>query len=265
MQRCPKKRGCWFIRSGTNIKIMQDLWIPNSKILMELGKSHLDGANIVRDLINRESRSWKEDFFRYHFDKVTSSKILQIHLSKEEHIEDDRLIWTKTPSGKFSAKSVYILIFDLEGSTSFTDEGDKKFWSKFWKEKSISPCVLIFIWRCLNNALPLKSAMARFISNCDPLCPICRKENETSAHLFFECDLVKVIWFGSLLGLRIQEIHNSPYDWITGWLFRPQHLKIFWPGSIILWCVWKARNNLIFKKINNHRVHNCQCLADGQR
>lgn len=35
-------------------------------------------------------------------------------------------MWTMTPTGKFLAKYVYKLIFDLEGSSSSRDEGDKK-------------------------------------------------------------------------------------------------------------------------------------------
>lgn len=67
----------------------------------------------------------------------------------------DRLNETKIPSGKFSTKWVYKMIFDLIGSTSTLNE-EKKLWLKLWKETSVPPRVLVFICRGIEEALPIK-------------------------------------------------------------------------------------------------------------
>lgn len=59
---------------------------------MELGESHIDGTNNVQDLINGDSRTWREEFIKSHFNDVIASKILQIHLSKDDPFKEDKLI-----------------------------------------------------------------------------------------------------------------------------------------------------------------------------
>lgn len=62
------------------------------------------------------------------FDMEMAAKILQIHLSKDDTNEEDKSIWTKTPSSKFLAKSVYKLLSDSARSTSaLHDYENKKF------------------------------------------------------------------------------------------------------------------------------------------
>lgn len=68
----------------------------------------------------------------------------------------------KSGIDKFLAKFVYKLLADSTCSTSgVLDEESWKFWLKFWKEKNALPRILIFIWRCLHRALPIKSNLKK--------------------------------------------------------------------------------------------------------
>lgn len=100
------------------IKVWYDPWIPNSQLLIKRVALEMDGVTCVQELINLDTHTWKEEYIKNHFDMITAAKILQIHLYKDEPNEDDKLIWTETLLGKFSAKSIYKLILDSARSSS---------------------------------------------------------------------------------------------------------------------------------------------------
>lgn len=49
--------------------------------------------------------------YQKKFDMITATRILQIHIPRGEGFDEDKLIWTKAPSGKFSAKLIYKMFF----------------------------------------------------------------------------------------------------------------------------------------------------------
>lgn len=67
---------------------------------------------------------------------VTTIRIMQIHLSRGESVEEGKIVLTKTPLGKFSANSVQKMLFDSTGATSNLNDGiHRTFWLKLWKDK----------------------------------------------------------------------------------------------------------------------------------
>lgn len=117
----------------------------------------------------------------------------------------------------------------------------------FGKKKILPPRVLIFLWRCLNGALPHKSKLGKFINECDTICSICEEKSETVDHLFFNCEVAKMVWFGSPLGLRLKNCKKSCREWIEDWLLSQIDIMMFFQGAIIMWCIWKVRNKLLYE------------------
>ena len=54
--------------------------------------------------------------------------------------------------------------------------------------------IKVFIWKCLNNAFPVKELIHRRTRNGDPICKGCEKDVETVEHVMMECNRVKEIW-----------------------------------------------------------------------
>lgn len=103
----------------------------------------------------------------------------------DDHNKENELIWTKISSSKFFGKSMYKPLANSAGSKfEVHDNKSRNVFLKFWKENNVPQRVFIFIWRCLNGALPLKSKLGKFLASCDILCPIYRTERETIDHLF---------------------------------------------------------------------------------
>nr|POE97091.1 putative ribonuclease h protein [Quercus suber] len=52
----------------------------------------------------------------------------------------------------------------------------------------------MFLWLCLHTSVPVKSVLAARGINCDGKCPVCKRHDETIAHLLHDCDLARKYW-----------------------------------------------------------------------
>ena len=70
-----------------------------------------------------------------------------------------------------------------------------------WKEIYILPRKVtidtysrVFHYKCLNNILYLNNSLFKMGLVPSPLCSLCKNENETFSHLFYECGNTKTLW-----------------------------------------------------------------------
>lgn len=105
----------------------------------------------------------------------------------------------------------------MTSSSKYMDSIPSKVFKAIWQLKNLPSRVIIFVWRCLHNAIVVKGILAKFIISIDPLCLLCGKEIEIVDHLFFNCEFSQLIWFGSPLGLKTRGNNISFKDWIGYW------------------------------------------------
>lgn len=135
----------------------------------------------------------------------------------------DFLVWLHSKSGLLTSKSAYIAIHSQENaaSTSSSEENIQTF-AKLWKVKRFSPRVIVFMWRCLSEAIPTNFRRSRHISSIDYSCPICHEDRETTEHLFLRCNMARAVWFGSHLGWRPSGSNLSFSEIVKSWLDDPR-------------------------------------------
>lgn len=106
----------------------------------------------------------------------------------------DRLVWNKSHERIYNVKKEYNSILNFH--TSFDLD---------WKEYKKLPCVLkilMFWWKCLNDALPLGTNLLKNNFNIDGGCAFGCEALEDTNHLFLGCDLIRRTWLASPLGIR---------------------------------------------------------------
>lgn len=117
------------------------------------------------------------------------------------------------------------------------------------------PKIKHFLWRLLSKALATTERLTSRGMSIDPICPRCRRENETINHALFTCPSSTMIWrlsniFSSRPHTMSEDIEENISNFLN--LFQLNHmtevqkLLPFW----LLWRIWKSRNNLVF---NNYR------------
>ena len=155
------------------------------------------------------------------FSRDEATEILATHIPQGN--EEDELEWTRTKSGRFTVKSGY---WFLHNRTNNQDQ-DEYFWKAIWKS-DIFPKWKHFIWKIMNNAMPLAdNLIKRHISNINPTCSFCKSQSETLSHLFRDCEISQRIRRTFLGIVAAHGSHLSIQDWIRNFLnlFRKKKQK----------------------------------------
>jgi ribonuclease HI len=66
--------------------------------------------------------------------------------------------------------------------------------------------VKMLVWRIGMNILPTKENLAQRLGLEDKECSLCHEEIESCTHLFFQCNVARAIWFGSMWGVRPDKV-----------------------------------------------------------
>lgn len=103
----------------------------------------------------------------------------------------DRVAWTGTSNGIYSAKSCYHFWFDrmVGVGNVLQHQGWGKVWSLNMPHK-----VKIFIWCFCRNNVPVRTRLNSKGINLPLVCPVCNHDSEHLLHLFFECEFVVECW-----------------------------------------------------------------------
>lgn len=119
---------CWRVGRGEQITVGCDNWIP------DVGRNRLSAivTNLndckVADLINQNNRTWKEELIISTFPEDLAEKIIGIPLAEDPH--DDFRVWSAEASGKFTVRSSYKLLQNIEDDPRAyaLQEGYKEFY-----------------------------------------------------------------------------------------------------------------------------------------
>lgn len=99
---------CLRVGTGERISIVNDSWTPGTAHhLVELNMER-NMVSKVADLIEANSRTWKERLIRDTFSSEVASHILKIPLAEIPHV--DFVVWKGETSKEFSVRSAYKLL-----------------------------------------------------------------------------------------------------------------------------------------------------------
>ena len=204
---------------------------------------------LVSQLLCPESFTWNRE------------KLVQLLPAYEETILEikpsqlgarDKYVWLASKNGEYSAKSGYQVANKKIRDLTLLSCNQQGFnWHKeIWKLNS-APKVILFLWKAMQNAIPIGENLKVRGINTAAACPHCGLE-ESVTHLFFLCNFVNQVWeespfkqipwFGLNTSLRtvIEASRNfvalPPTGLTNGALFP-------W----ILWSIWTTRNKKIFE------------------
>lgn len=106
------------------------------------------------------------------------------------------------------------------------------------------PRLRLFLWKLVQNALPLAKVLNHRLSTGDPYCQTCKQEEESTQHLLFSCPFSKACWFAGPLPLQTDQFVQmedtkeaikalaqitSDEDWSS--------------ITCVIWAIWRCRND----------------------
>lgn len=224
------------IGNGEHTYLWHDWWVssqPLSAVLNEysnINHIHEDGAR-VRDIIN--NGRWSLDDLIIPNDLKT--EILHTNIQVDQQ---DQVIWQQTNSNRFVAKEVRDMI---------RGRGNPGQYSNFiWFNGHIPRCSFIS-WLAMHNRLPTLSRIKKWNNRLNSTCVLCRVDEETRDHLFYNCHYSRQIWDECLrrtctvnTGICWDDVVAIMQQLGNGRSFRRYMLKLVWTVSI--YRIWLERN-----------------------
>jgi hypothetical protein len=243
-----KKGSCWQVGNGKTTDIWVDNWViwqNGYKILTP--PQGINGVSKVSDLIiEQPTKRWNSTLIDQIFLPFEGTLIKQTPLIMED--TEDLLMWPHTKEGTYTVKSGYNLLkqwhtTERPGSTTYNNTNPT--WKKLWSLHTI-PRHKALLWRIIQYALPVKSALSKRGIPCNIICPRCLKKEETIDHVFMLCDRSTKIWFGSKIGVKFDSLQISFAEWVKYSINTLKEEDIIYIAAIT-YGIWFARNQLIFE------------------
>ncbi|CAN1851599.1 Putative ribonuclease H protein At1g65750 [Linum perenne] len=151
---------------------------------------------------------------------------------------EDDIIWGPDPQGNFTLKTAYEILASVDHHT------DQDIWKTVWRWAGPNR-VRHFLWLVAHNRI-LTNAERRRRHRVDVAeCQRCRSGIEDTLHVVRDCQLAREVWASFITPeLTSHFFSDSLQDWLKAGLTHKGFELTF---GIIIWILWKARNEAIFE------------------
>lgn len=166
----------------------------------------------VASLVIRNTNKWNRNKIKEIFHPIDASSILRLAPPTESY--KDKLNWSKSGYGNFYVKPVIKFLSASSSSIGCTQD---TFWKKWWKLK-IQPWLLLLRWKMENNGLPTRDNLQKRGITQDISCSFYNMDKESIRHLFFYCDVTKILLF-SITGIKVDGFKLISHKGIIKLLF----------------------------------------------
>jgi hypothetical protein len=170
---------------------------------------------------------------------------------------DDKWSWLLSPDGCFSVKSVYEELFKEIVAGPILGVLEENVFKNIWDSPAPSK-IIVFSWQLLYDRVPTKDNLLLrgiILPNGGTHCAWCGQFPEYACHLFLHCKVAFSVWYAIFkwLGVVIVMPANLFYlfDCLSGAVASikaKNKFKLVW--HTVIWSIWKALNNKIFKNID---------------
>ncbi|KAE8770164.1 Serine carboxypeptidase-like 18 [Hordeum vulgare] len=200
--------------------LLNDAWISKIKLTINFTVEH------IRQFINL----W--------------TLINDFHL--EEHVEDE-IIWKHIQNGQYLPATAYLAQF-LGSTYSPMPHAVWKAWA--------SAKVKFFAWLVIQDRIWIADRLAKHRWPNYDRCPLCKRVQESSAHLFYKCIFTLRLWALVNSWLHMEHMDTSTWhleqsvkDW---WVNRsnitmPNRKARASLTMLISWVIWNERNARVFR------------------
>ncbi|XP_027150159.1 uncharacterized protein LOC113750373 [Coffea eugenioides] len=263
--------GTWKkIGNGLSTDIWEDKWIVGNKEgRPSTTKPPECKVQKVQDLITH--RRWNRVVVLRTFNGRDAEKILSIPISLAG--KEDSNFWIHSPTGQYTVNTGYKVLMKekeirerngYDGAGTSRHSSSKQMWTCLWK-LNIKHKLKTFMWKCINNALPVNEVIFSRTQKGDPICKVCGEGVETVDHALLNCRQAKQVWqIAPVQWEGAREKQGCFKDWwneIAGARSRQagdEHLGL---TVNILWQIWKSRNEWEF---NNNQRHALKTIQTAQ-
>ena len=182
----------WRVGDGKSIDVWRDRWIkipPDFKVQWS-GLANPIPLK-VENLLLDDRRGWNMSMVREVLCEEDAGLVETIPLCKTS--KPDRLIWIDFVTGMFTVKSAYYVARNILSREQLPRDSRVMVWRKLWTTK-VAPKIKYFMWRLFQGILSTRMRLREKEIILESECVVCGTQRESIKHLFFECEMSKVLW-----------------------------------------------------------------------
>ena len=157
------------------------------------------------------------------------------------------IAWAFTNDGEFYLQTAYNA---AKGLNTLNPNTPSLTW--IWKLR-VPPKLVLFIWLCSYNSIPVKEVLGSRGLSLDQHCSICKSQTESISHMLRECPYYVSFWNWLSLPTGLYNSFSLPLsDWLhdNGSSILPsRHHDIPWSTLFLfsLWSLWTNRNSATYQ------------------
>ena len=156
--------------------------------------------------------------------------------------------WALTKDGIYSVRSAYAKI--QEHAVLISDKSFSILWSL-----PIPSSAAALVWKLFLDRLQTRDNLRKraiLVDLADCLCPLCLEAEESSAHLFFTCQVVWRVWMSIYNWLGFSTVlheDGKSHFWANEWGFKSlSQRQVGWSiWTAVVSSVWNIRNDMLFR------------------
>ncbi|CAH9127052.1 unnamed protein product, partial [Cuscuta epithymum] len=178
-------------------------------------------------------------------------------MSRKRVTQVFRKVWRWEASGRFSVRSCYRRLagdIQVEGWVG---------WTEMWNCR-LPPKIKSFFWQLCSDCLPTTKNLRSRMVNCQEVCGLCGKDDESVLHLFVRCPVAIEGW--KAIGWDVNGAAGGNFLHCLELIFqakkKPELEKVVWG----CWGLWEERNRRVWqnKTLNASQVmFSASCFVDG--
>ena len=205
------KQMIWKVRTGNATRFWKDKWLGNVLLDIKYLGLYLISNNkriYIQQVGNWNSTSWVLNLsWRRNLFEGESEQITQILLDLEEvtiHLDThDKVAWLTKVGGIYLVKSAYDIVQNVNHLVICLAM------EILWAIKA-PPNALTIVWKILKRkVLKRMNLLRRGITLSFTLCLLCNKIEETTHHLFVECEIAYQVWLMVAKWVGIQLAYHN--------------------------------------------------------
>lgn len=165
----------WKIGYGKKVKFWNDCWHRPGLLLRDTVNNPLNTTDLQETVSNfiMPKGEWNKERIRCYLPESTCNDIFNSNIHFDEDIEDS-IVWNFPKEVVFSVKSAnYVL-------TKETHSNIDRLRELIWRPRNQRNKT--FLWLCAKNKILTNVQRVKRNLTTDPLCPICRMDEESVLH-----------------------------------------------------------------------------------
>ncbi|CAN0898133.1 Putative ribonuclease H protein At1g65750 [Linum grandiflorum] len=225
----------WAIRSGVQTKFWIDKWLDSGIILIDhaLDIQGISLNSAVKDFV-LDNGLWNSSMIFSYLPSQISLQVIGM-TPPSANLGADSMVWGLEPSGKFTIRSAYLLLKDLQEEAAYHR------WKGVWNWQGPNK-IRHFLWLASHNRLITNEERGRRHLTNQVLCSLCLNHTESCIHILRDCHFARQVW-SKILPQAITEDELSK-DWST-WL--DTHIR----HRELCSRQWEVRLSHIYREANN--------------